>query len=874
MKGLEYHILSHTHWDREWYRTFQQFRRQLVLLIDRLLNLLESDPEFKHFHLDGQTIVLEDYLALRPENEKRLANLIRAGRISVGPWYTQSDHFLTHGESTIRNLYLGHQIAKGFGKVCKVGYVPDQFGNISQLPQILRGFGIQYAVFGRGYIPGGERKAEIQWQSPDGSKVFALSLPCWYCNLLRLSSDPRQALKELGEAKDKLLPHLQTPYVLLMNGCDHIHAREDLGSIIAALNKQLSGEKVIHTRLEDYLKKAAQAAPAPTPWQGEFRENHRHQVLPGTLSARMYLKQANHRCETGLFTAETLQWVETLFGGTCDRKYLEQAWKLLLQNHAHDSICGCSLDQVHREMMPRFDQVEQIARELCRDSMARIASQLQYTLKAKEPSVGLLIFNPTAIPRSEALDVTIDIPIGEPQRSQALLKPGRAPQHISLLDEKGEPAPIHIHGSEPAVGEILTPGDLPHCIPVQRFFAQIPLEIGPLEYRSFQVVPRKGKTVRMRASLKAGNNRIENEYIQVMAGGDGSVSIRDKKTGHLYGPLLVFDDGGDVGDTYLYRCPENDRSVTTLGRPAQTRPVITSPAQGTLQIERIVTIPESADLNEQRRERTTIDCIIATRITLKDNDPTLYCETRLENKAKYHRLRVLFQSNLEAESAYADSPFDVVQRPARPPEHWQDAAWQHPLRRFVAVERGEQGLAIFTRGLHEYELANTETGTLALTLLRCVGQMSRDQDCFRWFDTPDAQCLGTHAFEFAIHVYGAPQGRTDLPRRAELFNRPLEWHSFEPQKGREARRRQLLSVEPAGVLVTAVKQCEKRDSLLVRMVNLADEAVEARMEFHAPIGEAHLLDLLETRKKKLAPQGNILTLSLKSREIATVEAVG
>lgn len=874
MKGLEYHILSHTHWDREWYRTFEQYRRQLVLFIDQLLSLLESDSEFKHFHLDGQTIVLEDYLALRPENEKRLAKLIRSGRLSAGPWYVQSDHFLTHGESTIRNLQLGHQIAGGFGKVCKVGYIPDQFGNISQMPQILRGFGIPFAVFGRGYIPSETRKAEIEWQSPDGSRVFALFLPCWYCNLLRLSPDIRQAQKELSEAKDKLLPHLQTPYLLLMNGCDHIHAQPDMGRIVAMLNKSTSGEKIVHTRLEDYLKGAARAARTPTPWRGEFRENHRHQILPGTLSARMHLKQANHRCESGLLTAETLQWVETLCGGTADRPYLEYAWKLLLQNHAHDSICGCSIDQVHREMIPRFDRVEQVARELRVSSMERIASRLHYTVKAREQSVGLLIFNPTAIPRSEALDVAIDFPIGEPQRSQGLLKPGRPPQHLSLLDEKGEPAPIHVHASETAVGEILAPGNRPHCVPVQRFYAQIPLEIGPLEYRSFQALPRKGKAARVRTALKAGNNRIENEFIQVMAGGDGSVSIRDKKTGHLYGPLLIFDDGGDVGDAYLYRCPENDRSVTTQGRPAQTRPVIASPSQGTLQIERIVTIPESADLNEQRRERTTIDCIIATRITLKDNDPTLYCETRLENKAKYHRLRVLFQSNLETETAYADSPFDVVQRPARPPEQWEDAAWQHPLRSFAAIEQGQQGLAIFTRGLHEYELTNSESGTLALTLLRCVGQMSRGKECFRWFDTPDAQCLGTHAFEFAIHIYAAPQGRLELPRRAELFNRPLEWHPFEPQKGKEARRLQLLSVEPSGVLVTAVKQCEQRDTLLVRMVNLTEEAVEARMEFHVPMREAHLLDLLETRKKKLAPQGNSLTLSLKSREIATVEVVG
>ena len=876
MKGLEYHILSHTHWDREWYQTYQQFRRKLVLFMDELLDILENNPDFKHFHLDGQTILLEDYLELRPENEKRITKLIKQNRISIGPWYVAGDTFLVHGESTIRNLLIGYRVAKQFGKPCKVGYLPDQFGIISQMPQILRGFGISHALFGRGYIPGEKRKAEIEWKGPEGSKVFALFLPTWYCNFIRPSQKDKEALIQLEEARDRLLPHLQSPFLLLMNGCDHLNVQGEIPEIIKKLNSGLSEGKVIHARLDEYLKKVSKAVKKSTPWQGEFREDHQHKILAGTLSSRIYLKQANNECESQLLTAETLQLLSSRAGYIYEREYLEKCWKLLLQNQAHDSICGCSIDQVHREMIFRFDQVKQMASETSRESLNQIAQKLHFSSDPKHPYQGLLVVNPVAVSRNEALDVTIDFPISQPERFQSDLKiSSRIPQHLSILDENGDPVPFHVHRTEETVSQCLSRSDRPQSVSVQRFHIQIPIEIGPLEYRSFQVIPRKGKTVRTRLALKVGNNRIENEYIQVMAGGDGSISIRDKKTGHLFGPLLVFDDGGDVGDTYLYKCPANDRSVTTQGRPAQTRPVVTTPYQGTLQIERIVTIPETADIHEERRERSTIDCIISTRITLRDGDPTLYCETRLENKAKYHRLRVLFRSNLPTRKALADSPFDLIERPARPPEEWQDAAWQFPLRTYVALENEEQGIALFTRGLHEYELVNTDNGTLALTLLRCVGHLSRGRECFHWFETPEAQCQGIHRFEFAIHIYQGSIDRINIPRLAATYNQPLLSHSFTPDTGKkDPRRNQLFSVEPVSVLVTAVKRCEDRESIFVRLFNSGEETTEMTLDTGFSLSEAYQLDMLETRKKKLTPKKTGLSLSLKAKEIANFELVG
>src|SRR5579885_3318058 len=138
-------LVPHTHWDREWYQTFQQFRIRLVKTIDKLLDILDQDDQFTYFMLDGQTIVLDDYLEVQPEQEERLRRYIQAGRILVGPWYLQPDEFLVSGEALIRNLQIGLQRASQFGTPMRVGYVPDCFGHIAQLPQILQGCGIDSA---------------------------------------------------------------------------------------------------------------------------------------------------------------------------------------------------------------------------------------------------------------------------------------------------------------------------------------------------------------------------------------------------------------------------------------------------------------------------------------------------------------------------------------------------------------------------------------------------------------------------------------------------------------------------------------------------------------------------------------------------------
>ncbi len=355
-------VVSHTHWDREWYLPFQRFRMKLVEMVDTLLDILDTEPSYKYFTLDGQTVVLEDYLEIRPENRERLAKHIRNGRILIGPWYVLPDEFLVSGESLVRNLLLGHLVAKEYGGVMPVGYLPDTFGHPSQIPQIFQGFGLDNAVIYRGVETD---SSEFLWESPDGTSVLAVFLPGGYCNAMSMTSAPQRFLEHVGELVDKIKAMATTDTILLMNGCDHLAPRRELEQIIIQANQRLdNGLKLQQGTLPQYIERVKAANPDLKTLRGEFRRPRPGRVTPGVISSRMYLKLENFRSFTALEKyAEPIAALSWLLGESYPRAFLWQAWKYLLQNHPHDSICGCSVDSVHRDMCRRLSLPEQPAGE-------------------------------------------------------------------------------------------------------------------------------------------------------------------------------------------------------------------------------------------------------------------------------------------------------------------------------------------------------------------------------------------------------------------------------------------------------------------------------------------------------------------------------
>ena len=382
-------LVPHTHWDREWYLPFQSFRLKLVGLVDRVLDLLEAEQDFV-FTLDGQLATIDDYLEVRPENEQRIRRLVEEGRMAIGPWQTLVDEFLVSGEAILRNLERGLRRGEELGGAMRVGYLPDMFGHVAQMPQILRLAGIEHAVVWRG-VPAAVDKHAFTWEAPDGSSVRAEYLPEGYSNAAYLLTVPGGLPKAVEALREAMEPFFDGDPILAMYGTDH---QEPLPELVG-----LAREAGIEIKtLPGYLD-AANGAEHPH-WQGELRSGARANLLMGVTSARIDLKIAAARAERALERyAEPLQ---ALWSETWPERLLDLAWSRIFENSAHDSICGCSADEVSAQVLVRYAEAQQIAEGLARQAAERVAEQV--------PRGAIAVLNPSPHRRPGLVELDLQVP--------------------------------------------------------------------------------------------------------------------------------------------------------------------------------------------------------------------------------------------------------------------------------------------------------------------------------------------------------------------------------------------------------------------------------------------------------------------------------
>jgi alpha-mannosidase len=858
------HVISHTHWDREWYLTFQQFRLRLVDLIDHVLKIVDQDPSFRHFNLDAQTIVLEDYLQIRPQARPRLENYIRAGRITVGPWYQLNDQFLTSGEATVRSLLVGHRIAASFGGCLKIGYLPDQFGNLSQMPQILRGFGIDNAIVGRGYQLVGDRKMEFWWEGPDGSRVLGSLLAFWYNNAQRFPSDPAEALKYTERLRDTMAPRSFVEHLLLMNGVDHLEAQPDVGRIIEAVNGELErqgrGDRLVHSTLTQYVDALrAEVAAENPPLEvkvGELREDRGGACLAGTLSSRMYLKQANHHAQIALEQyAERLSSCARINGTPYPYDELLYTWKLLMQNHPHDSICGCSIDPVHREMLPRFEQVEQVAQELTDRALTTLTGR-DPTRGATAEATELVVFNTLNWTRTDPVVTTLEFPLGEPRRGNPPRDDSRMLNGFRLTDPHGKEVPFAVTHMGAAIRAVLNP----HELNLDQWVQQVTIEfiaedVPACGYKTYTIVPQ-GAMPQYRAAFET--------------------SWPDSR--------IAFSDGGEVGDEYLHRAPMSDREYHLSLHGAYA--VEANAARYSRIYQRDWELPVSVTSDRQARSPDQVSCRLLVKVVQWIGLPRVEYGASFHNLARDHRLRAVFHDMNYHEvqpSGLSEGQFDVVERPIEHSLLEEGALPFHPQQFWTAISgtlTGDEAedspeiyhytYTILNRGLPEYEIYPAVYGgaQIALTLLRCVGQLSGRGDG-PGIATPDAQCPGEHTFHFATLQTDGDWKKGQVWMQAHQFNVPLVTAQCPLQAQRPAAR-SFVSVEPTELVVTAIKRAEDRDTLILRFFNITDEPVAAG-RVAMPGARRHRLVNLNEEPQEGWREGESLALEVGAKRIVTVE---
>ncbi len=928
-------VAPHTHWDREWYLTFQQFRMRLVRTVDLVLETLESDPTFTHFMLDGQTIILEDYLEIRPENAERLERLIRQGRILIGPWYLQPDEFLVSGESLVRNLLRGKRMGDAYGGAMRVGYVPDTFGHIAQLPQILRGFGIDNAVFWRGVGPDVQCGA-FRWAAPDGSDVLAAWLydDFGYSNAAVLPLDPEALAARARMIAARMRERAVTNTLLLMNGTDHIEPQPGMPNALRRANALLApdGLSLAIGTLPQYLANLRETAHGLERHDGEFRSSYLSHLLPGVLSTRMWLKQRNAAGEALLERwaepAATWAWV---LGERYPHGLLDVAWKHLLHCHPHDSICGCGIDQVHAEMMPRFAQSAQIAGEVADRAVTAIAARVD--TRGPERGIPIVVVNPAGGPRTDVARCEVVVPFTDPEvvdgEGQVLPYQALSSHSGVVLDQTLDKQFLlaflgmaeggraygysilhgHVsvrHGSSTArveltvaqnvapnvaafeatlahVQEVALREDITafHVVAHEArktnlllFARDVPayggrvLFVRPRSHEDPNLTRRATETRPLSRSMQATPDRLENAHLRVTIDpASGTLTLRDKRTGSEFSGLNRFVDSGDVGDLYNYCPPTSDATVQTPAWPPTVELIEMGPARGTLRVTATYLLPKSCTPDRRARSIEKVAYTIITDVSLVAGARRVELRTTVENTAKDHRLRVLFPVPFLASYADAEDAFSVTRRPARCPEprageppysdYIEAPVDTHPQKRFVDVSDGTVGLAVLNRGLPEYELLHLDgaTSAVALTLLRCVEWLSRDDLTTRkghagpMIHTPEAQGLGSHSFEYALMPHPGTWEAEDCAvlQEAHAYEAPLRAHATEQHEGTLPPLWSFVHVTPGNVLVSAVKRAEQEDALIVRLVNPSRRPVVAEVILATPFRQAEIVNLAEER---------------------------
>ena len=908
---LDIHVVSHTHWDREWYLTHEQFRFRLVALIDRLLDLLDSDPSYKYFHLDGQTIVLEDYLEIRPEQEARLRAQIAAGRILIGPWYVMPDEFLVSGESLVRNLVRGHRISRDYGSPMPVGYLPDLFGHVSQMPQIWRQVGLDNTILWRGF---GGRDAEYWWQAPDGSRVLMMHLPPeGYCNATRIVFDPDAMMARAAEKVGYERRRTRTGQALLMNGVDHVEPHTAVPDLIARLSAQ-PDQRAHHSTLPAYVAAVRTAVESTNPpletVSGELRGGTDYaNLLPGVLSARVYLKQQNADVQALLESyAEPLSVFAVLADAEeCDRERepfrratgefrypageLRHAWKTLLQNHPHDSICGCSIDAVHDENMVRFARARQVAGAVADTALDAIADSVP---PAAAGAIRAIVVNADAIERAQVVEGVIDLPIdsAEPWRTvdaAALDRPVRFfPRNATIAAvhaADGTPIDFQILDEHQLVHHEMSRYETPWALNTRRLrVAWWAARLPPCGYASFDftIAPQSAHP-----PARTSPATIENEHLAVSVNADGTFEVRDKHTAVVYHDVAALEDVGDVGDEYNYCPPRTDRRLTnTDARLVSAACVTDGPLRKTLRAEIDLPLPRAAAADRSRRADETVNARITIDATLDKASPRVAFTVTVDNPASDHRLRITFPTAAaRLESARADTAFDVVSRAARqrvPDTITNEAPVSSaPMISLVDAGDGRVGATVIAKGLMEYEILD-ETPSIALTLIRAVGDLSRHDLATRPSGhagppvaTPGAQCHGVHRFAIAFEPHGAPPSASALLASARAHNLPPRVVAVRTPSGSGPLTRSFVRIDRprGGAVLSALKQAEAGGSVIVRLFNPDDVAATATVALDGPTAAAYEVNLLEDRQSEIRVQSGAIPIALQPHQIKTIEIV-
>jgi mannosylglycerate hydrolase len=903
-------LVAHTHWDREWYEPFQRFRMRLVDVIDDVMLRAEADPRF-HFTFDGQMAAVEDYLEIRPEQRDRLAALAGTGQFAIGPWRVLLDEFLCSGENIIRNLQIGRRQADALGPMMQVGYLPDMFGHIAQMPQILRLAGIQHACVYRG-VPGEISTHAFRWVSPDGSIIRTEYLVAGYGNVSDLFDEPTDLAARLDRRVEKLRPWFGDDDLLAMYGTDHSGPLPTLMGQVATLDTdEVEGLHV--TTLNDYVTSFDPAGDGLPELAGELRSHARSNILPGVISIRPALKHALAQAERMLERYAEPLTALYLLAGSWPSTQLEMAWLRLVDSSCHDSVTGCGVDDTAVQVGARIAEGEHIGQAI-RDAVVA-------ELAAGVPSNAALVINPS--PWQRTVQVELDLPADGVGDGPVALRLGSgetvAVQQIGVNDqvlaaervEAGGLATLfrRVHDRElfgrqirrTVIDTAAEPPELtfevaadPGAAPWDQLAARTEAAAAaadrPGPWRAL-IVDEPRRTVvadisvpalgfasgRMVAEtppaisdpLTATASSITGAGISVSVNEDGTLRIQRGDIA-LDGVGRIVEDG-DTGDSYNYGPPAQNVLVDEPDE-VQVSVLESGPLRAKMLVRRSYRWPATSDLHGRSAELVpvTVDMVVE----LRRGEPFVRLTVEFDNQVRDHRVRLDVPCARPSTSSDADGQFAVVRRSGAPETGpvGEFGIATYPAAGFVDAG----GAGVLAAAVTEYEL-QPAPDRLAITLVRGVGYLSRNIHPYRDepagpnLPTPLGQSLGPLRTRLAVLPHDGDWAAARLPELAETFRLDAV-----VRIGLAAAAAPLvdaaagLSISGVGVTLSAVV-AGLGDSIDVRVVAQTADPVVATIDCPArTVTSAVLVDLHGAELETVPVADGVARIALRPWQIATV----
>ena len=887
-KNKDIYYFSGTHWDREWYQNFQVFRFRLVNMLNELVEDMEKNSELGVFHMDGQTITLEDYAEINPDGAERLKALIEKNRIKIGPWYVMPDEFNLSGESLIRNLMMGHKLSKKWGAedAWKFGYICDIFGHIAQMPQIFNGFGIKYSLFCRG---AGKTDPYFIWQSPDGSECINFRIGDkngygeYYINVL-MDEKTKELNENIDEIEKKnkdftefLFSLTDIPVYILMDANDHAGMHAASPEYIKQLERLFPDARVHQTDLLEAARQLEKYRNRMAIIKGEMNKCMNDTfgpIISNTLSSYYTIKKANDECQSLLEKViEPMQVMSMLTNGDNKKAYVDLAYRHLIQNHPHDSICGCSLTQVHKDMEYRFDQVREIYDALEKDFMWK--NQRPYLMDSDEYETNgvLTIYNTLPYERNGVVEADLlmkrDYPYtyAEPFGYEFI-------NSFHIIDGFGNEIPYQIvdiyknnyNRVKDQFGKKIDKYRV-------AFIADIPA-FGKAE---FKIVPSK-KPSRYLNHMDAGDNYMENEFICVTITPNGELDIYDKKTGRIYQNQLRLIDDSEIGDGWYHVSCNEDRIINSQALSATVEKTSCGLFRSSFRITKDLFLPEEICKNESKicRSDKTVVCRAVFDISLDVNSRAVDIKLKLDNKAKDHRLRLSVPTYTKGDTYFAGQAFYCCERKTsinRECGEWFEPEVREKAMNGIVGKRDIDGIGlafVSGSGLHECATMEDKNDTIDVTLLRAfrttVAKNNTETAC---------QLNQILEYSFSLMPLDREVKYTDLVKKQELLSTELITGYREVKNETEIiKPESYLNISGESVCTSIIKCAEIGErAVVVRIFNASDKETDAKICFFKKIKNAEKVNLNENIicSDDIAVKGDALCIKLGKWEIATVK---